>query len=280
MLALLVHGVLLKRYALYFHLLRLDMVALWLFVTSSAVVLFGLRPVTRFVWVWLLLLMVFPLPYYLTVIVLGGNRVAGGAATLLIAAFATAIGVGRTVRRAVIGSMLAWGVGFAALFVMAVFFPDAPLLAYQQIPALTAILLVGVVLYLYRRRGEEKHFLDRKIEPLAAGQVWVGLPLVFAVAVVLSTVKLPVPPTPPTTEISSMTFATPPLVPDRVEDDRQGGLHVGPEAVRQGRNRHPAVDAGYFRKPAVGQVRSAAHRGGGQCGDSASVVVRRCTRRR
>jgi hypothetical protein len=121
--------------------------------------------------------------------------------------------VGRTVRRAVIGSTLAWGVGFAALFAMAVFFPDAPLLAYQLIPALTAVALVGIVMYLYRRRGKEMHFLDRKIEPLAAGQVWVGLPLVFAVAVVLSTVRLPVPPTPPTTELSSMTFATAPLVP-------------------------------------------------------------------
>ena len=75
-LALLVHAVLMQRYALYFHLLRLDFLAMWLFVVGAAVVLFGLRPVTRFFWVWMLLLMVFPLPYHLTVFLLGGSRAA------------------------------------------------------------------------------------------------------------------------------------------------------------------------------------------------------------
>ena len=78
-LALLIHGVLLQRYAMYFHLLRLDLVAMWLFVLSASIVLFGLRPVARFAWVWGMLLLVFPLPYYLLVIVLGGGRVAAGA---------------------------------------------------------------------------------------------------------------------------------------------------------------------------------------------------------
>ena len=55
-----------------FLLLRLDLVAMWLFVTSSAVLLFGLRPVIRFAWVWGMLLMVFPLPYYLAVLTFGG----------------------------------------------------------------------------------------------------------------------------------------------------------------------------------------------------------------
>ena len=213
-LALMLHGVLLRRYALYFYMLRLDLLAAWLFVVSAAVVLFGLRPVTRFFWVWMLLLMVFPLPYHLAVFLLGGSRAAGGVATLIIAAFATAIAVGRTVRRAVIGSTAAWGVGFAVLAAMAVFFPDAPLLAYQLIPALSAILLVGILLYLLARRGQEKHFLDRRIEPLAARQVWVGLPLVALVAILLSLVDLPTPPTPPTTQITEMNFAAPLTAPD------------------------------------------------------------------
>ena len=51
-LALLLHGVLLQRYALYFNLLRLDLVAMWTFVLSASVALFGLRPVIRFAWVW------------------------------------------------------------------------------------------------------------------------------------------------------------------------------------------------------------------------------------
>lgn len=36
-----VQSVLLPRYALYFHLLRIDVAAMWLFVFSSSVILFG-----------------------------------------------------------------------------------------------------------------------------------------------------------------------------------------------------------------------------------------------
>lgn len=72
-LAVLVQGVLVPRFGLYFHLLRLDLVAAWLFVLSSSIVLFGLRPVIRFRWVWALMFMVFSLPYYLSVVFLGGG---------------------------------------------------------------------------------------------------------------------------------------------------------------------------------------------------------------
>ena len=85
---------LLQRYAMYFDLLRLDLVAMWMFVLSASVVLFGLRPVIRFAWVWALLLMVFPLPYYLIVILLGGSKVAAGVGTMVIAGVATGIAVG------------------------------------------------------------------------------------------------------------------------------------------------------------------------------------------
>jgi hypothetical protein len=64
-------------------------------------------------------------------------------------------------------------------------------LAYQQIPALSAILLVGGAMFLYQRRGVSKRPLDRKVEPLAAKQVWAGVPLVVAVAVVIALIPLP-----------------------------------------------------------------------------------------
>ena len=147
-LALLLHGVLLQRYALYFNLVRLDLVAMWTFVVSASVALFGVRPVIRFAWVWALLFMVFPLPYYLLVVLLGGGNVAAGIGTMLIAAFATGIAVGRHMRRGVIGSLCAWAVGLLTLAGMAVFTPRAPLLAYQFIPAIAAICLVGLVLFL------------------------------------------------------------------------------------------------------------------------------------
>lgn len=190
-LSLMVQGVLLRRYEEFFHLLRLDLFAMWIFVLSSAIVLFGVRPVARFGWVWLLMSMVFSLPYQVMVIVLGGGTLAAGVASLSIAAAATAIAVGRTARRALIGAALAYAVGLMLLLLMHFLTPDAPLFAYQLIPSLAPIVLVGGVAFVRLRRGGPLRVLDRKVEPLAAKQVWSAVPLVVAVAVVLAFIPLP-----------------------------------------------------------------------------------------
>lgn len=190
-LALLIQGVLLPRYALYFDLLRLDLVAMWLFVASSAVVLFGLRPVIRFAWVWGMLSLVLALPYYIAVIALGGGKTAAGAATLLIAGLGVGIAGGTSYKRGFFGSLAAWVVGFALLAAVTVYLPDAPMRVYQQVPALTSIVVVGVAMFLLARRGRPKRVLERKVEPLAAKQVWAGVPLVVTVAVALSMFPLP-----------------------------------------------------------------------------------------
>lgn len=189
--AVLLQGVLMPRYALYFHLLRLDFVAMWLFVVCCCVVLFGLRPVIRFAWVWLILLLSFSLPYYIVVITLGGGKFAAGAATLVIAGFGTGIATGTTYRRGLIGSAAAWIVGFATLAAISRFFADAPIQVYQQVPALGAISLVGLAMFLRARRGAPKKILERSIEPLVSKQVWAAVPLVVVVAVVLSSLNLP-----------------------------------------------------------------------------------------
>lgn len=189
--AVLIQAALLERYALYFHILRLDVVAAWLFVVSCCTVLFGLRPVIRFAWVWAMCALAFSLPYYLTVVLLGGGTFAAGSATLLIAAIGTGTAVGRTFRRGVYGSLGAWVVGFTVLIAIWVFLPDAPMLVYQQVPAVAAISLVGIIMYLQARRGVPKRLLDRKVEPLASKQVWAGVPLVLAAAVAISLCSLP-----------------------------------------------------------------------------------------
>ncbi|TQK30682.1 hypothetical protein [Arthrobacter sp. SLBN-53] len=190
-LAVVIESQLLDRYALYFHLLRLDVVAGWLFLSGSCVVLFGLRPVTRFAWVWAILLMALPLPYYIVVVLLGGGPFAAGAASLLVAATGTGVAVGRTWRRGVIGSLRAWAVGFTVLITIKMAFPDAPLMVYQQVPAVTAICVVGSLMFLQARRGAPKKILDRKVEPLASRQVWAGVPLVVVTAVALALCQLP-----------------------------------------------------------------------------------------
>ena len=60
LMALMVHGILLQRYSQYYLLLRIDLIALWFFVISSSILLFGLRPLARFAWVWTLPLFMLP----------------------------------------------------------------------------------------------------------------------------------------------------------------------------------------------------------------------------
>jgi hypothetical protein len=213
-LALLVQAVLLGRYAQYFHLLRLDVVALWLFVLSSSIVLFGLRPVYRFRWVWVLLFAMFPLPYHIAVILLGGTHVAAGIATLIIAALATGVAVGRTTRRGLLGAGAALLAGVVLLFAMSVLVPQAPLLAFQAVPATTAIILVALSLFLHRHSWEVMRLFDRPVEPLAAKQVWAGLPLVMIVALALAFAPLPNYGLAPRSQFDRVRFGEPLTAPD------------------------------------------------------------------
>ncbi|MGB3482384.1 MAG: hypothetical protein WBB07_09240 [Mycobacterium sp.] len=189
-LALLIQAVLTPRFAMYFHLLRLDLLAMWLFVLSSCVVLFGLRPVARFAWVWALLFMVFSLPYYLIVVVLGGGRGAAGAAALLISSFGAAIAVGRSFRAAALGFCAAWVVGAGVLFALGTLFRDAPMLLYQGLPSVFSLCVVIGVMAFWARKNGARH-LHREVEPLAAKQVWSAVPLVVGVAMILTFIPLP-----------------------------------------------------------------------------------------
>lgn len=191
--AVMVQSVLLPRYALYFHLLRIDIAALWLFVFSASVILFGLRPVVRFGWVWVMLMLGFPLGYQMSVIAFGGNRPSAGLASLVIAAAATAISVGRTRNRALVGAAGAVTVGLVLLIMLAVLTPNAPLLVFQTVPASAAMALVGMSLFFYARRGMPKRVLGRKLEPVAARQVLAGVPLILLAAVLIVLVPLPDP---------------------------------------------------------------------------------------
>ncbi len=210
--AIMLQAVLLQRYSEYFHLLRIDLVAMWFFVTASSAILFGLRPVVRFAWVWVLMLLTFPVGYQLTVIFFGGNRVSAAEATLVIAAAATAVSVGRSRNRAVIGAVATLLVGMILLVALAVSAPDAPLFAFQMLPASLSMVGVGLGMFFYARRGRTKRWLGRSIEPLAARQVWAGAALVLAVATVLSLVNLPTAASSPA-RFDAMTFGRPLALP-------------------------------------------------------------------
>lgn len=212
-LALLVKGVLLGRYADQYHLIRLDLLAMWLFVVSATVTMFGLRPVARFALVWLLLLGIFPLPYRIVVISLGGTRYAAGFVMVLVAAAATAMAVGRTRRRALIGAGAAVLLGCAIVIVMMVSFPTAPVMAYQLVPSLVATIVVSLAMYLNSRRGETKGPLDRPVNPLSAKTIQLAGALVLVFAVMLSLISLPASSAPPVLRESALKFGTPLIAP-------------------------------------------------------------------
>ena len=190
-LVILLLGVLVPRYAIYFNLLRLDLLAAWLFVLCCSIVLFGLRPVLRYAWVWGFLLLAFPLPYQLTVVALGGGNFAAGSATLAIAGIGTGIALGYPTRRALWGSLSAWLVGFTVLIACDRIVPNAPIQVFQQVPALTAMTGVGLAMFVASCRGKPMQVLNRKIEPLAAKQVWSAIPMIVGVAIVLAALPLP-----------------------------------------------------------------------------------------
>ncbi len=103
--ALLLHGVLLQRYALYFHLLRLDLVAMWMFVlsVSDRAVRTAARSI-RFAWVWAAVCSwCSRCRTTFSWSCLGGNKMAAGIGTMVIAGAATGIAVGSTSRRGWIG---------------------------------------------------------------------------------------------------------------------------------------------------------------------------------
>jgi len=239
LMTLMVQGILLQRYSQYFLLLRIDLVAVWFFVISSSILLFGLRPLARFAWVWALPVLMTPLTYQVLVIFFGGSRVAAGAGTVLIAAAASAIAVGRNRIRALMGALAAWCVGLVFLFVMEFTAPDAPLLAFQMIPATLALLVVNSGFFLHARRGIPIITLNRKVRPLAARQIWAVVPVVLVVGTVLSSINIPQPAAPPPLE-NGMTFGRALAAPD--------GWHMTKEAEYSWVRRLHGKDATLIRQ--------------------------------
>jgi hypothetical protein len=94
-------------------------------------------------------------------------------------------------QRGLTGSIASWIVGFAVLGTIAVIFTDAPIVVYQEVPPVTAVIIVGIAMFLGSRRGMPKRVLDRQVEPLAVRQIGSVVPLVLAVAIPLAFVHLP-----------------------------------------------------------------------------------------
>ncbi|GAB2556628.1 hypothetical protein [Nocardia heshunensis] len=185
-------GLLVLRYPYEYEALHLDLLAATFFAISVSVLMFGLRPVFRFWPVGLLMLLtVVPMPYRLAVASLGGNRIADGAVMLIPAAAAAAIGAGRTRGRALAGGLVALVAGGVLLAVMAVWFPHAPLIAYQLIPSLLGAYTATTVMYLDHRRWTSLRPLDRPFLPPTASRSRAAALTAVIAAALLALIPVP-----------------------------------------------------------------------------------------
>ncbi len=186
-----ISGLLVPRYAEDYQLMHLDLLACVFFCAGAATLLFGLRPVTRFWPVWLLLIAMGPLQYRMGAVLLGGSQFAYGAVMVLFAAVAAAISVGRNRLRAGLGFGLTLVFGLALVDLIGSVFPTAPLLVLQLVPPFVAATVVGIGFYLYRRRGRSLRPLGRPVAPLTAKTSrWTAISLV-AVSIALFWISVP-----------------------------------------------------------------------------------------
>ncbi|MFG1796333.1 hypothetical protein [Nocardia sp. NPDC049149] len=186
-------GLLTPRYRYLYEMLHLDILAAWLFLVSACILMFGLRPVSRYWPCWLLLLAAFPPPYRALRVALGGDAVAAGVTMLVLAAFAAAIAAGRTRTRGLVGAALAFVIGAVILAVMRIRFPDASITAYQAIPSIAAVWVVAAVMYVdwRRRRGLSLKPLDRAVDPLTAAQSWSAAATVALAGILIAVIPIP-----------------------------------------------------------------------------------------
>jgi len=185
LMAITVYSMLIPVYEQQFGLLRPDLFALWIFSVSSAVLLFGLRPVLRYRRAWALPLLAFPLPYHLLVVLVGDTRLVAGGFTVMMAALAVAVAGQRGIGGITSGAAVGWAAGMAVFAGMLAGLPEGPL-AVQILPALAA---VAAVAWVRRRRLPSRSHTapsDRRTMP----RMRPVLPLLIGAAAVVALLPL------------------------------------------------------------------------------------------
>ncbi|NDZ93537.1 hypothetical protein G3I13_23545 [Streptomyces sp. SID6673] len=203
------------RYSRAYLTTHVDLLGLWMFLLGSSCLMFGLRPVARYRWVWLLLLMIWPVPYRVEVLTFGGGPLVAGGIMVAFGAAATAVATARTPRRGLFGAAIAGAVGAVALIGLRLVFPNASMMAYQTVPAVGAALVASAWLYIdYRRRqGDSWSPLGRAMSPVSVRRV--GRPgfLVVVLAVAMFFIPIPSFGQTPNTHIAGLDTRPPVMVP-------------------------------------------------------------------
>lgn len=204
------------RYAQAYLTTHMDLLAMWLFMLGTAILLFGLRPVARYRWAWLVLLTIWPVPLRIVVLTLRLGSLGAGIVTVMIAALATAIAVGRTRRRAFFGAAAATVLGLSILALCyLVLGTRAPLMLIMPAPLLCAA-VVGVVMYIeYRNRADRSWGpMGRPFLPPTLARIGRPIFVIAACTAILAFVPVPAVGTWPSAVIPGMRMGVPLAVPD------------------------------------------------------------------
>ncbi|MFW0795181.1 hypothetical protein AAFP30_15315 [Gordonia sp. CPCC 205515] len=203
------------RYVNVYMTTHIDLLAMWMFLLGSCCLAFGLRPVARYRWAWLLLLMIFPLPYRLITLTLYGGPMVAGGVMVVFGAVATAVAGGRTRTSALVGAAISFGVGLVILVAVRLWDPAA-FVWYQTLPAVGASLVASALLYVdYRRRhGDSWSPLGRPMLPTSVAHIGRPMFVIIVMAVGLFFVPVPAVGGWPNTYVSGLNTRPPLIVPE------------------------------------------------------------------
>lgn len=133
-------------------LVRIDILALVLFVMLASILLFGTRATGQSWAAWLFLLACWPLPYRLIGAALGGTTDTYGLLNVLLSTVAVVVASGRPLGRRLANGVLTLAVGGVALAVLSVSLSSV---AVEVVPSLVALSAV-VAVEMRRHRGRRR----------------------------------------------------------------------------------------------------------------------------
>ncbi|GAA2064389.1 hypothetical protein GCM10009722_27190 [Williamsia deligens] len=173
--------------------LHLDLLALWMFVFASCVLMFGTRPTLRHRGSWLILLATFPFPIRLLTLLLGGTAVSASVVVILTAVSSAALAAGPNLSRVVLGAVTAGVVGATTLVLLELLAanPSPPLVI--SLPAFAAGVAAGVVLYGddIRRFGVTNNLVRMPTRPVVAPGSWRIVATIAVATAALALVTVP-----------------------------------------------------------------------------------------
>lgn len=154
--------------------LHLDLLALWMFLFGSCVLLFGTRPTLRHRGSWMILLAIFPFPIRVFTLLLGGTAVSASVVVIGVAVASAALAAGPNLSRVLIGTITASLAGATTLVLLAQLFATAPPPLVVAGPAFAAGLASGIALYLddVRRFGVTNNLIRLPTRPVVASGSW------------------------------------------------------------------------------------------------------------